>query len=70
MMTERGKKYKKEGMYVYIQMIHFAVQERLTQLCKANILQYKLILEKGKSSYHLAKITVDTVRNMHLGLSL
>ena len=46
MMTEMGKKSKKERMYVYIQMIHFAVQEKRTQLCKANILQYKLILEK------------------------
>ena len=38
MMTEMGKKSKKERMYVYIQMIHFAVQEKRTQLCKANIL--------------------------------
>ena len=34
-----GRKSKKEGMYVYIELIHSAVQEKLTQHCKATILQ-------------------------------
>ena len=27
------------GMYVYIQLIHFVIQQKLTQHCKAIILQ-------------------------------
>ena len=32
---------KREGIYVYIQLIHFTVQEKLTQRCKAILLQLK-----------------------------
>ena len=34
---------KKEGIYVYIQLIHFVLQQKLKQHCKAAVLQYKLI---------------------------
>ena len=34
-----GKESEKEWIYVYIQLIHFAVQLKLTQLCKSIILQ-------------------------------
>ena len=33
-----GKEVQKKGIYVYIQLIHFAVQQKLTQYCKAAIL--------------------------------
>ena len=36
-----GKESKKEWIYVYVQLIHFAVQQKLTQLCKATILELK-----------------------------
>ena len=36
---------KKEGMYVYIELIHFVVQQKLTQHCKASLLQLKSILQ-------------------------
>ena len=29
-----GKKYKKEGMYVYMGLIHFAVQQKQTNIVK------------------------------------
>ena len=32
-----GRKYKKEGIYVYAWLIHSAVQQKLTQLCKATV---------------------------------
>ena len=32
-----GKEIQKEGIYVYIQLIHFAVQQKLTQHCKATV---------------------------------
>ena len=34
-----GRKFKKEGIYVYTELIHFAVQQKVTQHCKATILQ-------------------------------
>ena len=47
-MTERseigvgmGGRFKREGIYVYIQLIHFIVQQKLTQHCKAIILPLK-----------------------------
>ena len=36
-----GGRSKREGIYVYIQLIHFGVQQKLTQHCKAIILQLK-----------------------------
>ena len=39
-----GGRSKREGIQVYIQLIHFIVQQKLTQHCKAILLQ----LKKGK----------------------
>ena len=36
-----GGRSKREGIYVYIWLIHFVVQQKLTQHCKATILQKK-----------------------------
>ena len=36
-----GGRFKREGIYVYVQLIHFVVQQELTQYCKAIILQLK-----------------------------
>ena len=33
------KEIQKEGIYVYVQLIHFAVQQKLAQHCKATISQ-------------------------------
>jgi len=34
-------RFKKEGIYIYIQLIHFAVKQKQTQHCKAIILKLK-----------------------------
>ena len=34
-----GKEIQKKRICVYLQLIHFAVQQKLTQHCKATILQ-------------------------------
>ena len=34
-----GRKFKEEGIYVYMEVIDFAVQQKVTQHCKATILQ-------------------------------
>ena len=43
-----GKEIQKGGgaIYVNVQLIYFAVWQKLTKYCKANILQQKLILKK------------------------
>ena len=35
-----GRKSKEEGIYVYVEPIHFLVQHKLTQHCKATILPF------------------------------
>ena len=30
-----GRKFKKEGIYVYVYLIHFSVEQKLTQHCEA-----------------------------------
>ena len=37
-----GGRFKREGTYVYLELIHTVVQERLTYQCKAIILQLKI----------------------------
>ena len=41
-MAYMGKESKKEWIYVYVKLIHFAVHLKLTQYCKSTIFQYKL----------------------------
>ena len=36
-----GGKSNREGIYVCLWLIHFTVQQKLTQYCKATILQKK-----------------------------
>ena len=38
-MTYMGKKSKKERLYVYVELIHSAVQQKITQHCKSTLLQ-------------------------------
>ena len=53
MVTTWKRNLKTRGdMYVYIQLIHFAVQKKLTQHCKATIPQQKFkkkLSKKGMS---------------------
>ena len=36
---QKGRKFRKEGTRVYVWLMHFAVQQKLTQHCKATICQ-------------------------------
>ena len=40
-----GKEIQKRGINVSVWMIHFAVQRKLTQQCKATKLQFKKALD-------------------------
>ena len=46
-----GKEIQNEGVYIYIYMynIHFAAQQKLTQHCKATILQLKIYIYHSKA---------------------
>ena len=44
------RKSKTEGIYVYVQLIPFAIQQKLTQHCTATILQYTLKKEKKRKA--------------------
>ena len=37
-----GREIQKRGIYVYVELIHFAVPQKLIQQYKATIFQYKL----------------------------
>ena len=39
MGREMGGRFKREGMYVYLWLIHVEVQQKTTKFCKAIILQ-------------------------------
>ena len=43
---------KNEWIYVYVLLMHFPVQQKLTQHCGSAILQQKLIQFFKKSSHH------------------
>ena len=38
---DAGRAVQEGGVYIYKQLIHFIVQQKPTQYCKAIILQYK-----------------------------
>ena len=42
MGREVGGKFKTEGIYAYLWLIHALIWQKLTQHCKANILQLKI----------------------------
>ena len=42
MEWEMGENFKREGTYVYLQLIHVDVWQKPTQYCKAIILQLKI----------------------------
>ena len=46
-----GWRLKKEGSYAYTELIHAVVQQKLTQHCKAIVLQFKK--QTNKKNLHL-----------------
>ena len=63
----KGKESEKEGICVYAQLIHFAVQQKLVQRCKATLLQWKLIL-KGKKKTGLFVPNYTQQATQHRGV--
>ena len=49
MMGMRGK-FKREGTYVYLWLIHVIVQQKPVQHCKAIIFQLKINFKKGRKT--------------------
>ena len=57
MVSGVGGRLQREGIYVYIELIHFVVQQKLTQHCKAIILQLK---KKKKKRSDYTFVTIGT----------
>ena len=51
-----GRKSKDEGMDVYRWLVHFAIQWKLTQDCKATVLQLKKIISHVTKRKTIRKI--------------
>ena len=49
-MTYMGIESKKEWIYVYVQLNHFAVHLKLTQHCKSTIFQLKNLKTNNRAS--------------------
>ena len=45
-----GRRSKREGMYVYIELIHFIAQQKLTKHCKETVPKYKRCMHPSVSS--------------------
>ena len=56
---EVGGRFKREGVHVYIHLIHFIVQQRLTRRCRAIILQ----LERNENALCVVQ------RTQHIAIS-
>ena len=47
------KEAKEKQIYVYAQLIHFAVHLKLTQHCKSTLLQYKIKIKEKIGNYKI-----------------
>ena len=59
-----GGRFKREGIYVYLWLIHVEVQQKTTKFCKAIILQFKNKLIK-KIKYMCHYLTESAVMIFH-----
>ena len=57
------RRFKREGIYVYLWLIHIDVRQKPTQLCKAIILrlQLKKKINPKDVMYRLVSVTNNTV---------
>ena len=66
MINHNGKEYEKE--YTYVELSHFAVQQKLTQHCKSTILQniymYYLTNYLNENAFILDQMRTLTMHSM------
>ena len=48
MGREMGRRFKREGTYVYLWLIHVDIWQKITKFCKAIILQLKRNVKRKK----------------------
>ena len=65
-----GGRFKREGTYVYLWLIHVDVWQNPTQYCKAIILQLKIKkrIKVKKEAMNLKKIFFNTTANVELSM--
>ena len=61
MEREVGRRFKREGIYVYLWLIYVEVQQKTVKFCKAIILQLKskLIKKKKKKLLQTHPLVID-----------
>ena len=57
-----GKGIQKRGDISILQLIHFGVQQKLTQHCKATILQLKKFKKKKKQEKEIEGIQIGKIK--------
>ena len=60
MLWEVGRRFKREGTHVYLWKIHVDVWQKLTQYCKAIILQLKI------SEFKKEMAQIKTVKSLNM----
>ena len=58
-----GGRFRRDGIYAYIQLIHTVVQQKLTQHCKAIILQLKKIALLNASTLEICVVIKKIFNN-------
>ena len=57
----QGRRSKRKGIYVYIQLTYLIVQQKLTQHCKATIPQLKQTNQGGRSVQFSRSVVSDSL---------
>ena len=61
---EAGGRFKREGIYVHLGLIHVAVWQKPTQYCKAIILQLKIDFKSGcNTTYFIGKCNPTNIES-------
>ena len=68
MRREVGGKFKREGTYVYLRLIHLDVWQKSTQYCKSIVLQLKINKYFKKKEIHMSGTHVQQSKTPHFQL--
>ena len=67
-VTPMRRNSKKEGIYVYLQLIHFAVWHKLAQHCKATIINFLIKAFKLNNYFILISTKAKSTPRCYTGL--
>ena len=62
MGREMGGRFKREGIFVYLWLIHVEVWQKITKFCKPIILQLKKLIKKKKNQSSKNGVSMETTQ--------